>query len=126
MAVGDADAMVPVSRPTDQRPVVICGFGELGQTVANMLQSPLAESLERGQVPYVAFDLQVERLKNARAAGFNVVYGNGGAAVRDSPIRQAQCQYEESRRSYCTAYFSQPVLEGAVVQYTEVPLETTD
>lgn len=65
----------------DPRPVVICGFGELGQTVANMLESPLAVSLESRQLPYIAFDQSVERVKNARAAGFNVVYGNGSAAV---------------------------------------------
>jgi len=59
----------------DMRPVVICGFGELGQSVVNMLESPLSQTLERGQVPYVAFDLQPARIKAARAAGFNVVYG---------------------------------------------------
>ena len=59
----------------DMRPVVICGFGELGQSVVNMLESPLSQTLERGQVPYVAFDLQPSRIKAARAAGFNVLYG---------------------------------------------------
>lgn len=59
----------------DLRPVVICGFGELGQSVVNMLESPLSQTLERGQVPYVAFDLQPARIKAARAAGFNVLYG---------------------------------------------------
>ena len=58
------------------RPVVICGFGEIGQTVANMLESPFAISLERGRVPYVAFDMSPTRLEAARAAGFNVMYGN--------------------------------------------------
>jgi len=60
----------------DMRPVVICGFGELGQSVVNMLESPLSQTLERGQVPYVAFDLQPARIKAARAAGFNVLYGS--------------------------------------------------
>ena len=60
----------------DMRPVVICGFGELGQSVVNMLESPLSQTLERGQVPYVAFDLQPSRIKAARAAGFNVLYGS--------------------------------------------------
>ena len=76
---------VPITA-NDSRPVVICGFGELGQTVANMLESPLAVSLESGKVPYIAFDLSVERIKNARSAGFNVVYGNGSPAV--SPPRE--------------------------------------
>lgn len=64
----------------DMRPVVICGFGELGQSVVNMLESPLSQTLERGQVPYVAFDLQPARIKAARAAGFNVVYGDASRA----------------------------------------------
>lgn len=46
-----------------------------------MLESPLAVSLESRQLPYIAFDLSVERIKNARTAGFNVVYGNGSSAV---------------------------------------------
>ena len=47
----------------DVRQVVICGFGELGQSIANMLENPLSVSLERGKVPYVAFDLQVGLLQ---------------------------------------------------------------
>ena len=44
--------------------------------MANMLESPLAMSLERGKVPYVAFDLHPSRLRPAREAGFNVFYGD--------------------------------------------------
>ena len=44
--------------------------------MANMLESPLAMSLERGKVPYVAFDMHPARLKPAREAGFNVFYGD--------------------------------------------------
>ena len=67
----------------DSRAVVICGFGELGQTLASMLESPLGMSLERGRVPYVAFDLQPSRLRRAREAGFNVLYGDASRpAVR--------------------------------------------
>lgn len=60
-------------------PVVICGFGELGQTVANMLESPLARTLGDGGtgcISYVAFDLQPARVKAAREMGFNVQYGD--------------------------------------------------
>ena len=70
----------------DGRAVVICGFGELGQSLANMLESPLAMSLDRGHVPYVAFDLQPSRLRAAREAGFNVFYGDASRpAVRTRP-----------------------------------------
>lgn len=58
-----ADSAQSLELVKNSSPVVICGFGELGQTVANMLDSPLAETLERGRVPYVAFDLQPTRLK---------------------------------------------------------------
>lgn len=47
----------------DTRPVVICGFGELGQTVANMLESPLGLTREQDPIPYCAFDLQPARIK---------------------------------------------------------------
>ena len=60
----------------DSRPVIICGFGELGQAVANMLDSPLAPQLECGSVPYLAFDIHHDRVRSARRAGFNVLYGD--------------------------------------------------
>ena len=74
-AVADSGPATLGAGSRDLRPVVICGFGELGQSVVNMLESPLSQTLERGQVPYVAFDLQPARIKAARAAGFNVLYG---------------------------------------------------
>ena len=44
-------------------------------------------SLERGRVPYVAFDLQPSRLRTAREAGFNVMYGDASRpAVRAKPL----------------------------------------
>ena len=59
-------------------PVVVCGFGELGQMVANALESPLAGGGgARGPPPYIAFDLNPGRVRAARDAGFNVLYGDG-------------------------------------------------
>ncbi len=58
---GDGDEVTGVQ--ADGRQVVICGFGELGQSIANMLENPLSVSLGRGKVPYVAFDLQVRLLQ---------------------------------------------------------------
>lgn len=49
--------------------------------MANMLESPLAPMPDTQKVPYLAFDLSVDRIKNARAAGFNVIYGNGSPHV---------------------------------------------
>lgn len=68
----------------DPNPVVICGFGQLGQTVANMIESPLAMSLESRQLPYIAFDHRADRCNSAKAAGFNVTFGNGSANVGSS------------------------------------------
>ncbi|KAI3436796.1 hypothetical protein D9Q98_006207 [Chlorella vulgaris] len=56
-----------------QDPVIICGFGGVGQTVANMLESP---ALGR-PLPYVAFDNNVGRVQAAQEAGFNVLFGDG-------------------------------------------------
>ena len=62
--------------------------------MANMLESPLAMSLERGKVPYVAFDMQPARLRPAREAGFNVFYGDASRpAVRScAPLHSYLCQ----------------------------------
>lgn len=76
----------------DSQAVVICGFGELGQTLANMLESPLAMSLERGRVPYVAFDLQPSRLRSAHEAGFNVFYGDASRPAVCPPIHDVHGQ----------------------------------
>jgi hypothetical protein len=59
-----------------QESVVICGFGAKGQVVANMLESPVASS-SSGNVGYIAFEMDVARVRGSRAAGFNVVYGDG-------------------------------------------------
>ena len=43
-------------------------FGELGQTVANMLESPLAVSAQSSPVRYIGFDMQPARIR-VRAVG---------------------------------------------------------
>ena len=45
--------------------------------MANMVASPLARSGGKGPLSYLAFDLDPARLTAARAAGFNIVYGDG-------------------------------------------------
>ncbi|RCS56829.1 monovalent cation:proton antiporter-2 (CPA2) family protein [Parvibium lacunae] len=50
--------------------VVICGFGRSGQH--------LARFLEQEQIPYVALDLDPDRVREAAAAGDSVVYGDAG------------------------------------------------
>ncbi len=50
------------------RHVVICGFGRCGQNLARML--------ERERIPYIALDLDPDRVRQAAAAGQSVVYGD--------------------------------------------------
>ncbi len=57
--------------------VVICGFGRVGQIIAEMLTAE--------KIPYVAIDLDVNAVMLGRERGFNVVYGNtsSDAVLRD-------------------------------------------
>ena len=48
--------------------VIICGFGRVGQIVAQML--------EEQKIPYLAIDLDVSTIMIARERGVNVVYGD--------------------------------------------------
>ncbi|XP_066355664.1 K(+) efflux antiporter 3, chloroplastic-like isoform X2 [Miscanthus floridulus] len=60
-------------------PVVILGFGEMGQVLANFLSAPLSFGIEKDTEgwPYVAFDLNPAVVKSARKSGFPVLYGDG-------------------------------------------------
>ncbi|MGH8750440.1 MAG: cation:proton antiporter, partial [Burkholderiales bacterium] len=53
-----------------QQHVIICGYGRSGQN--------LARFLEQENIPFVALDLDPQRVKEAAAAGDNVVYGDAG------------------------------------------------
>ncbi|GER42109.1 glutathione-regulated potassium-efflux system protein [Striga asiatica] len=60
-------------------PVVIVGFGQKAQVLANFLSTPLAagsDSMDAGW-PYVAFDLDLSVVKTSRKLGFPVLYGDG-------------------------------------------------
>ncbi|WP_428852245.1 monovalent cation:proton antiporter-2 (CPA2) family protein [Imbroritus primus] len=50
--------------------IIICGFGRSGQNLARML--------EREHIPYIALDLDPERVREAAASGDTVVYGDAG------------------------------------------------
>ncbi|XP_066357603.1 LOW QUALITY PROTEIN: K(+) efflux antiporter 3, chloroplastic-like [Miscanthus floridulus] len=60
-------------------PVVLLGFGEMGQVLANFLSAPLSFGIEKDTEgwPYVAFDLNPAVVKSARKSGFPVLYGDG-------------------------------------------------
>ncbi len=48
--------------------VIICGYGRCGQNLARMLESE--------DIPYMALDLDPDRVRQAAAAGDSVVYGD--------------------------------------------------
>ncbi len=50
--------------------VIVCGFGRIGQGVARFL--------EEEHIPYVALDLDAERVRAAHIAGERVFYGDAG------------------------------------------------
>ncbi|KAK1359205.1 K(+) efflux antiporter 3, chloroplastic [Heracleum sosnowskyi] len=60
-------------------PVVILGFGQMGQVLANFLSTPLAAGGDGNSVgwPCVAFDLDLSIVKGATNLGFPVLYGDG-------------------------------------------------
>eukprot|EP00899_Mesostigma_viride_P025306 jgi/Mesvir1/5960/Mv00716-RA.2 len=60
-----------------EQTIVIVGFSEGGQLVANLISSPLAVGNARGVTPYIAFDLSPTLVKNARKKGIPVYYGDG-------------------------------------------------
>jgi CPA2 family monovalent cation:H+ antiporter-2 len=53
---------------TAEKHVIICGYGRSGQNLARMLE------VER--IPYMALDLDPDRVRQAAAAGQNVVFGD--------------------------------------------------
>ena len=55
-----------ISEVTPQ--VVICGFGRMGQIIAQMLDTE--------KIPYVAIDNNVDEVVVARELGYNVIYGD--------------------------------------------------
>ncbi|XP_074312773.1 K(+) efflux antiporter 3, chloroplastic [Silene latifolia] len=60
-------------------PVVILGFGQMGQVLANFLSAPLASGIDGDAMgwPYVAFDQNPAVVKAAKDQGFPVLYGDG-------------------------------------------------
>lgn len=87
-------------------PVVIVGFGQMGQVLANFLSTPLASGIDSEPVgwPYVAFDLNPSVVKESRKLGFPIFYGDGSrpsvlqSAGISSP-KAVMIMYKERRRS---------------------------
>ncbi|XP_031131071.1 K(+) efflux antiporter 3, chloroplastic [Ipomoea triloba] len=58
-------------------PIVIVGFGQMGQVLANFLSAPLVSGQDGEGCPFVAFDLDPSVVKTSRKLGFPVLYGDG-------------------------------------------------
>ncbi|PIA48957.1 hypothetical protein AQUCO_01300080v1 [Aquilegia coerulea] len=76
------DLESPVTEMEDfgaSEPVVILGFGQMGQVLANFLSTPLASGLDSDNAgwPVVAFDLDPGIVKAGRKKGFPILYGDG-------------------------------------------------
>ncbi|XP_010275512.1 PREDICTED: K(+) efflux antiporter 3, chloroplastic [Nelumbo nucifera] len=73
------DKIVDMVNFEASEPVVILGFGQMGQVLANFLSTPLASGIDGKLVgwPYVAFDLDPAVVKAARKLGFPILYGDG-------------------------------------------------
>jgi monovalent cation:proton antiporter-2 (CPA2) family protein len=72
-ARGEAPAETPPKPPAGKEGhVIVCGFGRVGQTVARLL-----ENQDR---PYIAFDRDLDRVMQGRAAGMNVYFGDASRA----------------------------------------------
>ncbi len=63
--------------------VIICGYGRCGQNLACML--------ERERIPYMALDLDPDRVRQAAAAGHSVVYGDAARiqALKAAGLKRA-------------------------------------
>ncbi|ESQ38115.1 hypothetical protein EUTSA_v10028445mg [Eutrema salsugineum] len=59
--------------------IVIIGFGQMGQVLANFLSTPLVSGVDSDLVgwPYIGFDLNPSVVKESRKLGFPILYGDG-------------------------------------------------
>ena len=64
---GDQSKKISESIIDDTPSVIICGFGRMGQIIAQMLESE--------NISYVAIDANVDEVVMARESGYNVIYG---------------------------------------------------
>ncbi|CAI5479757.1 unnamed protein product [Closterium sp. Yama58-4] len=60
-------------------PIVILGFNQMGQVLANFLSTPLAAGSggDAAGWPFISFDLNPKRVRLGASLGFPVLYGDG-------------------------------------------------
>ncbi|KAM1794100.1 hypothetical protein ACFX11_034615 [Malus domestica] len=76
---GAEDKAAEVVNFDSSEPVVILGFGQMGQVLANFLSTPLASGIDSDNLglPFVAFDMDPSVVKASRKLGFPILYGDG-------------------------------------------------
>ncbi|HCZ17629.1 MAG TPA: potassium transporter [Candidatus Accumulibacter sp.] len=84
-----------------EKHVVICGYGRTGQY--------LARFMEQEDVTYLALDLDPERIREATAAGENVIYGD--AARHETLVAAGVARASVAIISFADARASERVLE---------------
>ncbi|KAL6495472.1 K(+) efflux antiporter 2, chloroplastic [Orobanche gracilis] len=69
----DVRSLLPVESETDdlQDHIIICGFGRVGQIIAQLLSERL--------IPFVALDVRSDRVTNGRALHLPVYFGDAGS-----------------------------------------------
>ncbi|XP_042458982.1 K(+) efflux antiporter 2, chloroplastic-like [Zingiber officinale] len=69
----DVRSLLPVESETDdlQDHIIICGFGRIGQIIAQLLSERL--------IPFVALDVRSDRVAVGRALGLPVYFGDAGS-----------------------------------------------
>ena len=65
-SITDAEAKTQPIHLTNH--VILCGYGHVGQNIARML--------ENENIPYIAIDLDLQRVDAAKHAGYPVIYGD--------------------------------------------------
>ncbi|KAJ8764789.1 hypothetical protein K2173_009194 [Erythroxylum novogranatense] len=89
-----------------REPIVILGFDQMGQVLANFLSTPLASGGDGDNPgwPYVAFDLNPSVVKASVKLGFPILYGDGSrpAVLQSAGIsspKAVMIMYTERKRT---------------------------
>jgi CPA2 family monovalent cation:H+ antiporter-2 len=94
------------------RHVIICGYGRCGQNLARML--------EREGIPYLALDLDPDRVRQAAAAGDSVVFGD--AARLQALVAAGLARASAVVVSYLDTPGAMKVLANARAHAPQVPV----
>lgn len=92
--------------------VIICGYGRSGQNLARLL--------EQENIPYMALDLDPDRVRQAAAAGQSVVFGD--AARLQSLVAAGLARASAVVVSYADTHSAQKILQHVHEHAPQVPV----